>query len=211
MAPSDDSDMGSQHAEEMLETMPEVLRSAVVHVPVFYNTRRYDWDEEHTDLRDRSWLPNDDLVGDRVPLDSVTRHVELAMQGSPYLNFFLEPHLGQYVIFSYIPIWHWATTTRPLDEIILLGNSRVRFNGKGEHGWWEHSALGSEDGQFLDVNVNVKYGEPDFPDEPDMGKWLRFQRIPGTESWICCERADDHTWSIMLTPLQDARNFQTHT
>ena len=58
-----------------------------------------------------------------------------------------------------------------------------------------------EDAPFLDTNVNVRYGEPEFPNEPVMGKWLRFQRMPGTKTWLRIEKNYDHTWSVLLIPL----------
>ena len=100
-----------------------------------------------------------------------------------------------------MPAWRIAQTNRHLDELILLWNYTVKFNGKPAHGCWTHEDRGPGQPKFLDINVNVRWGEQEFPDEGPMAKWVRFQRIPGTLTWYRCEPTDDLQWAVVLTPL----------
>ena len=121
------------------------------------------------------------------------------MASTPYLRFFREPGDGEVLHFAFTPLWRVATTYRHLDYLSLLGNRQISFNGKGPHGHWQFLPGPPE---FLDILLNYRYGEPDRPDDDPLdGKWLRFQRIPGQQAWLRLEADDDHTWSVVLSPL----------
>ena len=115
------------------------------------------------------------------------------------LTFFQGATPGTQKAFAWLPIWRVAEGTQVLDEIILgidlKGTRFVKVNGKPKHGTWVY-----ENG-FLDVQCNCRFGEPGNKDHPAYGKWVRFQKLPGTSSWIRCEAYDDHTWVVFLTAI----------
>ena len=122
------------------------------------------------------------------------------------MRFFREPGLVEVLHFAYSPIWRVATSLdKHLDCLSLLGNHQVIFNGKPPHGHWQ-IVPGSE--EFLDINLNCKYGGPNSPDAGRMGKCLRFQRAPGTKTLMRIEVLGDHSWVIVLSILAK-QQFQT--
>ena len=75
----------------------------------------------------------------------------------------------------------------------------VSFNMKPPHGTWIFDEPCTA-GQFLDIKLNVRYGEPGNEDLPSEGKWTRFQRVPGSQTWMRIE-SDDLCWVVVLCPL----------
>ena len=156
-------------------------------------------DNQTYDPMDKSWLPDHDLFGGRLIEGSPPWISEQLMTRTPYLRFFREPGDGEVLHFAFTPLWRVATTYRHLDYLSLLGNRQISFNGKRPHGQWQFLPGPPE---FLDILLNYRYGEPDRPDDDPLdGKWLRFQRMPGQQAWLRMEAYDDHTWSVVLSPL----------
>ena len=150
---------------------------------------------------DRKHLACNDLMTGRVykggNLDKGTETKAHAC----HLDFFKTPAPGTRRGLAWVPVWRLAEGLQPLDEIDLVVDSKgehlIAFNGKPNHGTWIF-----EDG-FLDICVNVRFGEPGNKDPPDQGKWVRFQNVPGTATWVRCEAYDDHTWVVLLIQILD--------
>ena len=155
-------------------------------------------DNQTYDPMDKSYLADLDLFGGRVIEGSPPWISEQLMTRTPYLRFFREPG-DEMLHMAFAPLWRVATTQRHLDYLTLLGNRQISFNAKSPHGQWQFLPGPPE---FLDILLNYRYGEPDRPDDDPLdGKWLRFQRMPGQQAWLRMEAYDDHTWSVVLSPL----------
>ena len=155
-------------------------------------------EEEPWEGNTRDFLQTTDLIDGRVWSSNMRRACERDAH-MQHLAFFQNPVPGVTKTFAWIPIWRLAQTDRPLDEIVLgtdlYGQTWVQFNAKPAHGSWVYDQV------FLDIKVNVRYGEPGNHDAPDIGKWIRFQNIPGTTTWIRAESNDYLGWAVVLTAL----------
>ena len=153
----------------------------------------------------REYLVNDDLVRGRVMDGGVLERAEEHL--GDYMQFFENPAPGTHKHFTLIPIWRLATcTNRHFDEVSIcvspLGNKYLICNGKDAHGTWVYNDPASE-AQFLDIKLNVRFGEPEpgMHDDPDDGKWTRFQRFPGTKTWFRCEKDHDLDWTCVMVDV----------
>lgn len=152
------------------------------------------------------WLPKDNLITGRSLLGQADRR----MTSTSYMRFFREPGLGEVLHFAAFSTASMGNLDRRLDCLSLLGDHQVIVNGQPPHGHWQ-IVLGPEEfgpEEFLDINLNCKYGEPNSPDAGRMGKCLRFQRTPGTKTWMRIEVLGDHSWVIVLSILAK-QQFQT--
>ena len=120
-----------------------------------------------------------------------------------HLRFFLECAPNSASAFVYCPMWRVSDNKRLLDQLTLLVNADGKqccvFNMKPPHGAWMFNQPPTA-GEFLDIKLNVRYGEPDNEDLPTDGKWLRFQRVPATRTWMRIEQGDLQ-WVVVLCPL----------
>ena len=113
--------------------------------------------------------------------------------------WFLSPSPKTSRNFAWTPMWRWADTTQYLDEVTLAcdsqGNKVVSFNGNGWHGRWflDNSRPGL--GARLHVELNVRG-----PDDPAHNKWVDFQNVPGSTTWIGIKDMD-LSWSVILSAL----------
>ena len=152
---------------------------------------------------DRADLATVDLMINRVWHNSLLRVGEQCMAHQMHMAFFREGGFpGRKKAFSYTPIWRLAENRQMLDYIVLgvdatdPGQRFVQFNGKERHGTWAWVQ------PFLDVKLNVRFGEAKFPAEnPESGKWLRFQNLPGTMTWIRCEEGADPMWVVIMAEI----------
>ena len=109
--------------------------------------------------------------------------------------------------FILIPIWRMMDTHRHVDELHLhisqYGNRYCTFNNKDAHGTWLYNEPKTP-ACFLDIKFNARFGEPveDCDHDPDHGKWTRFQRIPGTMTWVRCETNQARGWTCILAPIK---------
>ena len=164
-------------------------------------------EDQHSnpDPWDKSHLPSDRRIIGRAPWHSPIGQADRGILArSAYFDFFRAPQPWQKLRFLYAPMWHIASTDRPLDDLVLFANHLVSFNGNPAHGRWEtpiHPMGGPGALSYLDINGNVRFGLPAFPSEPAVGKWFRFQRLPGTNNFLHIGSNNDHAWSVMLIPL----------
>ena len=129
---------------------------------------------------------------------------ELCIDSGDRLAFFRSPIAHSSKAFAFLPAWRMASPEM-LDELTLRvdpeGRNFVTFNGRLPHGTWVYNWPATPC-KYLDIQFSFRYGQPGhlmWP-PPDM-KWIRFQRIPGTETWVCCESDQDTFWMIMLCPI----------
>ena len=148
---------------------------------------------------DPAALSTADLVGERIPYWSSIQTSRMTKYYRDHIAWMENPAEHETLKFAYIPMWRYAENCQHLDEIMLLvdtqGVKRVRFNQKGEHGSWVYQA------PFLDITLNVRYGEYDNQDPAGTGKVIRFQSFPGTTTWIRCEPGHDLCWTVVLAEL----------
>jgi len=144
-------------------------------------------------------LSDENLVDHRIWPGGFMATSTAADNHMKYMRFFSNPKPETKHPLSWTPIWRLAEQIQPLDEIVLgvdsLGHQYVCFNGKERHGTWEF------DRTFLDIKVNVRFGEPGCCDGPNVGKWTRFQNIPGTTTWIRCETYDNPCYVIVMSSI----------
>ena len=121
-----------------------------------------------------------------------------------YMQFFMAPLPNTAKHFVCAPMWRLSYNDRHLDELTLLvdacGNKVCEFNRKPAHGEWVYNDPVTA-GHFLDVKFNVRFGEPGNEDAANSGKWTRFQRMPGSMTWVRME-ADDLAWAVILSPIE---------
>ena len=116
-----------------------------------------------------------------------------------YIQFFRTPRRGTAMIFAWVPVGRVPMSTDQLALVVLdNGTQVVSFNDNPPHGSWTFDDQAAP-ADFLDVKVNVQFGEPGNVDAAHVGKRVRFQKIPGAQCWIGTE--DEHTWDSVLAPV----------
>ena len=127
-------------------------------------------------------MTHDDLLPDGY-LEYAEVHT---MHG--YLEFFENPGPGQCHRFAMTVVCDCHRTTA-FDELSLdmsdQGEKFLQYNAKGPHGTWSYNDPPSPK-CFLDIKLNTKFGDPGNTDAPDVGRFFRFQKIPGTKAWVRC-------------------------
>ena len=110
-----------------------------------------------------------------------------------YMRFFTHPQPDDLKEFGFFPLWRTGEID-PLDELTLIIDAnalhKVIFNGKPAHGNWIFDDPASASG-YLDVKFNRFFDACD----PDEGNWIRFQRMPGTTTWV------DILFGCILVPV----------
>ena len=174
----------------------EDLAPAPMQAPVFMVP---DDDEERADL------PGIAMICDALQQDGFLEFAETHNMRD-YLGFFENPGPGQNTRFAMTVIEPLRQHLTQFDELSLnmsdQGDKFLQYNAKGPHGTWVYNDPPSPR-RFLDVKLNPKFGNPDNEDAPEVGNWLRFQRIPGTKTWIrCCDVGKEPTsWTTWFSVL----------
>ena len=149
---------------------------------------------------DRGVLQDWDLFNGRLRTSGLLMAGMTTSAHDEQMRFLRGGAPGTIIPFAYLPIWRIAETNQVLDELEVGIDADhrhfLKFNGKGRHGTWIYEE------PYLDVQINVRFGEPAFPNERGTeGKWVRFQNIPGTLVWMRCEPYDNHTWVVFMAAI----------
>lgn len=110
-------------------------------------------------------------------------------------DFLMNGGANEYKAFAWTALWRWEDpSVEYLDEIVLMWNHerrpRVIFNGGTQHGHWEYLDM-----KYLRVMMNVHGLEG----AARQGlKYVVFQKIPGTRTWIGV-KDQDHGWTVILS------------
>ena len=133
-----------------------------------------------------------DFVWNRVFPGGILDDAQRTPVQAAYLRAFQEPTPGMKINFAWIPIWRWAEAREQMLDEVTLGTrsnhqSFVRFNGGREHGSWRF-----EQNKFLRVDLSVRGEDPT--------KFVIFQLIPGTLTWIGVKDLDELSWTVIMAP-----------
>ena len=133
--------------------------------------------DEQVYADDRDYLQSHVLFSKPLLHGGVIERVD--SNSGDYLRFFMANLPNTCRNYAYVPMWRVQEDAHHLDELALLINAQgkkvVSFNLKPPHGTWVFDEPCTA-GQFLDIKLNVRYGEPGNEDLPSDGKWTRFQR-----------------------------------
>ena len=160
------------------------------------------WDQTYDMEDERSWLQTHILFKESVLPNGL---VELSERtAGNHMRFFTDLIPGSERHYTWCPMWRLAQNDRHLDEVTFKitagGDHLIEFNRKPAHGSWCYNDPATP-GLCLDVKFNCRFGEPGNTDSCTDGKWGRFQRVPGTESWLRLEMGQDLNWVILMSPI----------
>ena len=124
-------------------------------------------------------------------------HMDLASATRDYqrmMEWWQDPAPGTCRKMAWTALWRWVDTTHHLDEVTFAcaqdGHRIVSFNGNGWHGSWR-----MVHGMYLHVTLNCRYPVAEGV------KWVTFQNVPGTATWIGIKDSQVLGWNVILTNI----------
>ena len=152
----------------------------------------------------RDHIPTQDLIGGRLQQHSLSLISERFLQHqNEYLTFFQNPSPNTAMLFSWVSIGNLVNLNSPLYETVLSNTS----SGEHKAGWNRmhatHSGTWFYDDppspqKFLDIQLPIPWVHLALA--PDL-MWFRFQRLPGTTTWVRSELGRPLSNVIVLSSL----------